>query len=109
MPYADVVPVSYDEVLSHPWQRRVVRSILSRDNASTVNEICKDINRSKRVVQFNLNRLLASGLLMCDDDPTDTVNRGRLVYFISYRDESIQDVLHTWFPELMHEGQAKGG
>jgi predicted transcriptional regulator len=99
--------MDYRKILNQPTRKDIVRSILSRENASRTSEITQDIGTHRETIHFHLDTLIQAGILMRDRDATDPLHRGGYVYYISYEDESLQDVLRELFPELMSVDASK--
>jgi predicted transcriptional regulator len=92
---------AYLKILEQPTRQAIVRSILTREDASSIAEIGQDVPRDQSTLHVHIDKLLEAGILMKDEDVRDTQHRGTLVYFISYEDERLQGVLRMLFPDLM--------
>lgn len=92
---------SYEKMLMNPIRSDIVGSILSRENASKMNEIHTDMPHiAEGQIRYHLNRLMACDVLMSDADPASkSLLKPAVVYFISYQDDRLQEVLKKKFPQ----------
>lgn len=90
--------MSFEEILADPVRNEIVRSILSRENASSYTEIMHDVNKNvpehASSCYYHLHALIKCEVIGQDDHPTKP---GKM-YYISPKHEELQPVLQKLFP-----------
>lgn len=94
------------EILNNPRHHAIVKSILSREDASILSEIRQDVKISASLLIYNLRTLVDAEILERATHPTkQNKYNGRplLVWYVSGKHEALQDVLRELFPEAFEE------
>ena len=93
-----------DLIISHLTREAIVRSIISREHASTLSEICGDIpNLSPKTVEYHLRQLQANDILAREPNPVSLsgLRNGKgMVYTINpHGPDDLQEVLASFYVE----------
>lgn len=98
---------SFEAVLAHPVRNAIIKSILSREDASVLSQLRQDIPYNDSItVQDQLRVLVKFEIVERSTHPTKINNRSGkplYCYYISPKHESLQPVLRTMFPEGFQE------
>ena len=101
---------TFEAILAHPVRAAIVKSILSRQDASVLAQIRQDIPYNDSItVQDQIRVLMKFEIVERDQHPTKINTRSGkplYCYYISPRHESLQPVLRTMFPQGFEEVQA---
>jgi hypothetical protein len=107
-PMGKPILTSFEAVLQHPIRAAIVKSILSREDASVLSDIRKDVDMDSYTIQDQLRALIKFEIV--ERKPHITLvnkysKKPLHSYRIRQRNESLQATLHAMFPEAFEEVQ----
>ena len=97
---------SFEAVLAHPIRAAIVKSILSREDASVLSQIRADVESDAYTIQDQLKALVKFEVVDREPHPTLINKHSKkplYCYYISSRHESLQNTLRAMFPEAFEE------